>query len=58
MTAELDRVRPGERSRCGALLKMKEAANKAEGELRFQRVVGCLSVKQVQYVLEGSKIGC
>lgn len=58
MTAELDRVRPGESSRCGALLEKKEVANKVDRKIRFQRTVGCLSAKQVQYVLEVPKIGC
>lgn len=30
MTAELDGVRPGESSRCGALLEKKEVANNAQ----------------------------
>lgn len=39
MTAELDGVRPGESSRCGALLKMKEVAIKAGKKLlRFRNV--------------------
>ena len=58
MTAELDRVRPGESSRCGALLKTQEVAIKAEKKVQFQKAVGCLSAKQVQYVLGVPKIGC
>ena len=52
MTAELDRVRPGESSRCGASVKMKEVATKAGKRLRFEKAVGCLSARQARYVLE------
>lgn len=54
MTAELDRVRPGESSRCGALLKMREVANKAGGN--NGTLPECLAAKPIQYVLEVLKI--
>jgi hypothetical protein len=52
MTAELDRVRPGESSRRGASLKVKEVATKAGKRLRFEKAVGCFSAKQARYILE------
>ena len=38
MTAEVDKVRPGESSCCGALLKIKEVANKVEKQATLPEI--------------------